>query len=138
MTKTEIIARTVNDSSSLKGPVDDVLNDETGYSEDEIVAILQVALKNATPHEQVRTCANFVHLNVECCETCHHHHPHFEMALIEIESGGDAWICCALDRALNPQKRAERESSPQWKAIAEMLDGDVVDLEVFLQVGLPN
>jgi hypothetical protein len=35
---------------------------------------------------------------------CHDQYPH-ELNIIEIESGGKAWIWCSLDRALNPTKK---------------------------------
>jgi hypothetical protein len=138
LSKTEIISKLVNDAACIRCASDDVPGDGERYNEAEIVAILQVSLKNASLDEQVRTCEDFSHIDVECCATCHNFHPHYEMALIDIESGGNAWICCALDRALNPQKQAERKSSPQWKAISKILDGDVVDLELFLQNGLSD
>jgi hypothetical protein len=40
----------------------------------------------------------------ECCFVCHDQYPH-ELNIIEIESGGKAWIWCSLDRALNPTKK---------------------------------
>jgi hypothetical protein len=42
------------------------------------------------------------------------------MALINIESGGNAWICCALDRALNPLKHARLETA-EYGQIMDML-----------------
>jgi hypothetical protein len=37
-----------------------------------------------------------------------------EMEIIEIECGGKAWICCSLDRALNPTKLMALEQTSEW------------------------
>lgn len=63
----------------------------------------------------IPTCQDFAHLEVECCPSCHEE-PELELTLVEIESGGKAWVCCALDMALNPRKRSELEQDPQWQA----------------------
>jgi hypothetical protein len=36
------------------------------------------------------------------------------MGLIEIESGGKAWICCAMDRALNPERVKKNEQFTEY------------------------
>jgi hypothetical protein len=43
------------------------------------------------------------------------------MSLLDVEGGGKAWICCALDRALNPQKHAQLASSAAYKTLAAIL-----------------
>jgi hypothetical protein len=61
----------------------------------------------------IPTCADFTHLGVECCPVCHDEYPD-EMEIIEIESGGKAWTCCSLDRALNPTKQMALEQTSEW------------------------
>jgi hypothetical protein len=65
MLKAEIIERIVNDAVCLRSPIDDISNDEAGYSRDEIVAVLEMSLKKASPEERVRTCEDFSRL---CCK----------------------------------------------------------------------
>jgi hypothetical protein len=127
MAKAEIISKIVNDEATSRSKRPGASADYSPYSEGEIVASLQASLKKVFPHEPVRTCEDFSHFRVECCETCHHFDPQFEMAIVDIETGGLAWICCALDRALNPAKTAERENSPEWKEISKVFKGDAVD-----------
>jgi hypothetical protein len=71
----------------------------------------------------IPSCADFAHLGVECCPGCHGEYPD-EIELIDIESGKRAWICCALDRALNPLKHAAMEQSPEWQELARLFSSD--------------
>src|SRR5664280_3479681 len=82
------------------------------YSEDpEYLAMaiecVESNLSREDSNANIRTCADFSDLNIECCQTCHHFYPHYEMQLVDIESGGNAWICCAFSRALNPIRHAQ-------------------------------
>ena len=95
------------------------LADEANHVE-EIIATLEVSLKGIGADANIRTCEDFSYLNVDCCVTCHTFYPHYEMCLIDLENGGDAWICCAMDRALNPTKRTRLEQSLEHKQILNM------------------
>ena len=64
---------------------------------------------------EIPTYVNFIHLDVECFPNCHFDYPQFELAIVVIESGGRAWLCCSLDCVLNSSKRAVIEESPNWK-----------------------
>lgn len=75
--------------------------------------------------EKVHTCADFGHLNIECCETCHTFCAHYELDLISLESGGQAWICCALDRALNPQRHLATLDSPEYLELEKLFYGNL-------------
>jgi hypothetical protein len=83
--------------------------------------VLKASLKSVEEGANIRTYEDFAHLNVVCYETCHTCDSQYEMALIDIESGGNAWICCALDRALNPSKHA-RLDTPEYEQIMDLLD----------------
>jgi hypothetical protein len=56
------------------------------------------------PEVELRTCADFAHLGVECCDTCHYFYPHYDMYVEDLSDGGKAWICCAVSRALRGEK----------------------------------
>jgi hypothetical protein len=77
--------------------------------EEQVLSELNKRLRGVLPNTDLRTCADFAHLGVDCCPICHFDYPEFELALVEIESGGRAWLCCALDRTLNPSKQAAME-----------------------------
>ncbi len=126
VTKTQIVSEMLKLAEPERTPAQGA-DDGTGYSEEEIVKILDHTLAGLTADSRVRTCADFSHLNVECCQTCHCHDPHFEITLIEVESGGNAWICCALDRALNPIKHAKMPSSTEYEEIECMFGSDDAD-----------
>jgi hypothetical protein len=79
------------------------------------------ALKSVDPDAEIRTCEDFGHLQVECCDTCHRSYPQYDMALIDLERGGNAWICCAMEGALNPGKHPMLAQLPEY-----------VDLEILL------
>jgi hypothetical protein len=38
-----------------------------------------------------------------------------------VEGGGKAWICCAMDRVLKPQKHSRLASSAAYKTLAAIL-----------------
>ncbi len=119
MTKAEIISMTLADC--LVGPATPLGND-TKYK-DEVVAALEASLLGVDPGMDIRTCGDFIHLNVECCKTCHELESHYEMSLRGIESGGNAWICCAMDRALNPVAHAIFKESEEYLMFERILGG---------------
>jgi hypothetical protein len=71
-----------------------------------IAAQLERRLRQSEAEADIPTCADFTHVGVECCPD--------ELELIEIESGGRAWICCSIDRALNPSKHMALEQTSVW------------------------
>jgi hypothetical protein len=124
MTTSEIIEGVLKDLRTQAKKSGTSFGDEVDY-ETEIISVLEASLKGVEKGTNIRTCEDFRHLNVRCCETCHTFDQHYEMSLIDIESGGDAWICCAMDRALNPRKRARLEQSPEYEQIRSMLGSDI-------------
>jgi hypothetical protein len=79
-------------------------SEEVAAYQRHLAAKVERILGQIGPEIDIPTCADFAHLGVECCPGCHGEYPD-EIELIDIESGGRAWICCALDLALNPSKR---------------------------------
>ena len=94
MTKTEIIRKTLQQIQvSLQ-------NDDAEL----VVAELQDLL----PYNgDIRTCEDFSHLGVMCCETCHGENAHYEMDLIELPYGGKAWVCHAVKQAVRSENSNE-------------------------------
>jgi hypothetical protein len=120
MKKNDIIMRTLVDFWNEPREDGDSPLEEVD-PENPVVVALVAALKSADPDADIRTCEDFYHLHVECCDTCHRSYPHYDMALIDLESGGNAWICCAIEQALNPGKYPKLAQLPQC-----------VDLEILL------
>lgn len=120
MTKSEIIEKVLREFRNVSGETGIPERDDADY-EKVIVAALENSLRNAEPGIDIRTCEDFGYLGVHCCEGCHDIHQHYEISLIEIESGGNAWICCAIDGALNPSKRANLPHITENATFGEML-----------------
>jgi hypothetical protein len=78
-----------------------------------IATKLERILGQIEPEMDMPTCTDFPHLGVECCPVCHDQYPD-EMEIIEIESGGKAWICCSVDRALSPTRHMALEQTSEW------------------------
>ena len=100
MMKAEIISKTLREM----GPFP--LENEPPFSEepdDEEIVIAE--LEERLPDDlDIKTCEDFRHLNVECCDICHGHYAHYEMSVIDLPDGGRAWVCGPVKRAIYPQK----------------------------------
>jgi hypothetical protein len=119
--KAAIIAKTLADMKNVSSHEE--LSLASDPNEEEIVIqTLEAKLSEIEPDRDIRTCSDFGHLHTECCEICHTLSPHYEMSLLDVEGSGKAWICCAMDRALNPQKHSQLASSAAYKTLATILD----------------
>jgi hypothetical protein len=98
MTKQEIIALTLQQIEYRQNPPPEEIADCVGIEgyDDFVIAELNEQL----PEGEIKTCEDFKHLNVECCETCHRYYPHFDVKLVTLPDGSTAWICCRLRTAL--------------------------------------
>jgi hypothetical protein len=96
MTKNEIIATTLQAMGLPRAPEqEEPFNDEPD-DEELIIAELQLIL----PATDIKTCGDFKHLNVTCCEICHPFYPIYDMSVIELPGGDQAWVCCSVRSAL--------------------------------------
>jgi hypothetical protein len=121
MKKAEIIAKTLGDMKRV--PIHEELSLASDSDEEEIaIQTLEAKLGEIEPDRDIRACSDFSHLGTECCEICHTFSPHYEMSLLDVEGGGKAWTCCAIDRALNPRKHPRLRSSAAYKTLATILD----------------
>jgi hypothetical protein len=114
MTKNEIIEKTLMAVREHQG-VDRL---DPKYEED-----IATTFKERLPDGDVKTCEDFKHLRVECCETCHTFLPETEMYLVELPEGGKAWICCAVRSELFPETKVD-ESNPEQKLLDWVLAGN--------------
>ena len=112
MTKTEIIAQTLR---VMK------LNDEPDYHTI-VVAELQRKLPEGV---EIKTCEDFRHLNVECCDTCHNFYPHYEMSVIQLPDGSPAWVCDTVEWAIYPERHKDSEKSSEAKLLRKIFGEDV-------------
>jgi hypothetical protein len=107
LTKQEIIAKTLKDVREHQGI--DRLNLE--YEEDVITTFNELL-----PDGDIKTCEDFKHFNVECCDTCHGFLPETEMYLVDLPEGGKAWICCPVHSELFPETKVDK-SNPEQKLL---------------------
>ena len=93
--KNEIIEKT------LKEIAPPLAQDEAPYGNDlDWEEIVIAALQNRLPETNIKTCEDFSHLQVECCETCHNFYPHYDMRLIDLTNGSKAWVCDPVQDAI--------------------------------------
>jgi len=120
MTKNELIDKTLRDINEWLSPND------SGYLE-VVIAELQRRLPDGV---DIKTCGDFKHLGVECCETCHGTYAHYEMKLIDLPDGGKAWVCHPIEYAIYPERyqaQLERErTTPEGKLLREIF-GEMTD-----------
>ena len=98
-------------------------SEEVAADQRHVAAKVERLLGQMEPDTDIPSCSDFADLGVECCPVCHEDYPD-EMALIEIECGGRAWLCCSLDRALSPLKHAAMEQSPDWQELVRLFSPD--------------
>ncbi|SRR6266571_2172736 len=115
MTKAQIISKTLREIKPAPEPADSEI----------FVAELQRRLPDGT---DIKTCEDFRHLNVECCETCHNFYPHYDMKVIELPNGSPAWVCDTVEWAIYPERyQALQEwsrNSPEGKLLREIFGED--------------
>ena len=126
MTKIEIIAKLVDDAAHRRSAYGVAPGNSAEYSEAEMIATLQGSLEKLQAGTNIKVCGDFGDLNVECCKICHEQAPQFEMAMIDVEGGEIAWICCVLDRVLNPFKHAQSQASPEYQEFKRTINGDII------------
>ncbi|HWY52976.1 MAG TPA: hypothetical protein VNZ03_00830 [Terriglobales bacterium] len=86
MNKTEIIAKTMKDMTPIGMQTEPPFSDEQD-EEGFVFSVLQDVLPDGV---DIRTCDDFKHPNVECCETCRNFYPHYDMSLIDLPGGWES------------------------------------------------
>lgn len=133
MTKGEIIASVLKELKSL-ATEEGMRSSEYVEDERDVIKHLQAVMREAQLGADIRTCADFLDLKVECCDTCHRFGFPREMSpMVELKSGGYAWICCAIELALGREisvklrRRDRRVGSAGYKPFAEFFGGKQID-----------
>jgi hypothetical protein len=120
--KAEIIATVLKDVRGRGGRLS--AESDALASERHLTAELEKRLCQIDSDLDLPTCPDFSYLGVECCPICHLDYPEYELAVVELESGRRAWLCCSLDRALNPTKSAAMERGASWEELFPMVSVD--------------
>jgi hypothetical protein len=137
MTKGEIIENILKEmrvSASRKRQ----RSSEEDEEEQNVVTHLEKLLQDAPIETDIRVCADFIDLNVECCGTCHDYvFPYDMSAVIRLKSGEYAWVCCAIGSAIRRTPGAEipvKHPSPvqparsaEYRPFADFFRGKVKD-----------
>ena len=80
---------------------------------------------------EIKTCEDFRHLNVECCDTCHNFYPHYEMKVIELPDGSPAWVCDTVRWAIYPEEYRKLQewsrNSPEGNLLRKIFGEDADD-----------
>ena len=87
MKKADIIAATLEEQRKREEKLANESVDFPAYSQ-QIVDELERKLADIQPDIDIPTCQDFAYLEVECWPVCHIEYPEWELAIIEIESGG--------------------------------------------------
>jgi hypothetical protein len=117
VTKNEIIEKTLKEISPR-------------IEEREELHSAMAELRESLPETDIKTCEDFRHLNVTCCDTCHTFYPHYEMSLIDLPDGAKAWVCDPVKWAIYPEQYQElqewKQNSPEGKLLRHIFgeDGD--------------
>ncbi len=70
-------------------------------------------LQKRLPETDIKTCQDFQHLGVNCCDTCHTFYPHYEMSVIDLPDGAKAWVCDQVRWAIYPEQYQELQEWSQ-------------------------
>jgi hypothetical protein len=117
MDKAELIARTIKHMKRT------MVNQPPCIADAEEAEFIVSVLQDVLPMGDIRTCEDFKHLNVRCCETCHDN-PHYEMSVILLPDGFPAWVCDEVKHAIYPEKYRTRLETEQMlmKIFGDALD----------------
>ena len=117
VTKNEIIEKTLKEISP-------------SIEESEELYSVMAELQDRLPETDIKTCEDFRHLNVTCCDTCHTFYPHYEMSLIDLPGGAKAWVCDPVKWAIYPEQYQElqewKQNSPEAKLLRHIFGEDAV------------
>jgi hypothetical protein len=80
---------------------------KTSYAE-YLLTIMTGKFSHLHSDAEVLTCVNLRSDGVQCCPVCHDDYPD-EMAMVQLQSGSYAWICCAVERAIKGTIQGDRK-----------------------------
>lgn len=125
MTREGIIGKTLREMSLFSSlEQGSQSSDEAGH----LSTVIAELRRRLPPDTTIKTCGAFKHLNAACCDPCHTSCPHTDMNLIDLPDGTKAWVCCAVEWAIYPERYAElmerSRNCPEGKLFIEMFGDD--------------
>ena len=121
MTREEIIGKTLREMSLFSSLEQGGQSSNKAADLSTVIAGLQ---RRLPPGKKIKTCGAFKHLNAGCCDPCHTCRPHTDMNLIDLPDGTKAWVCCAVEWAIYPERYVElmerSRNCPEGKLFREM------------------
>ena len=124
MTRDEIVDKTLREMGIA------LPSGESALSRNETtqLSVIIAGLRFRLPEGNIKTCGAFKHLKAGCCAPCHTSRPHTDMNLIELPDGRKAWVCCAVEWAIYPERYAEllehSRNCPEGKLLRGLFGGD--------------
>ncbi len=82
--------------------VDKLIAEREGYS-----TVITAELEKRLTEETYLTCEDFDHFDVNCCDTCHTCYPHYEMWVVVLSDGRNAWVCDSIRGILTRETKVE-------------------------------
>jgi hypothetical protein len=123
MARDEIIDKTLREMGMALPLGESALSSNEATQLSVIIAGLRLRL----PDGDIKTCGAFRHLNADCCDPCHTLLAHTDMNLIDLPDGTKAWVCCAVEWAIFPERYAElmkrSRNCPEGKLFIGMFGG---------------
>jgi len=120
MTREQIIEKTLGEMSLFSPSEPGSQSSGEAGSLSAVIA----ELRRRLPDGNIKTCGSFKHLNAACCDPCHTSCPHTDMSVIDLPDGTKAWVCCAVEYAIYPERYAElmerSRNCPEGKLFIEM------------------
>jgi hypothetical protein len=123
VTKNEIVEKTLTEIGPRLEAHEVPYSEEPDWEE-----IFVAELRERLPETDIKTCEDFRHLDVPCCDTCHTFYPHYEMSLIDLRDGAKAWVCDPVKWAIYPEQYQElqewQQNSPEGNVLRQIFGED--------------
>ena len=103
MTREEIIENTLREMCLFS-------SSEQGSQSSKKAAHISTVIaevRRRLPNNKIKTCGAFRYLNAGCCDPCHTLYAHTDMNLIDLPDRTKAWVCCAVEWAIYPERYVE-------------------------------
>jgi len=105
--------------------VDKLIAEREEYS-----TVITAELEKRLTEEAYLTCEDFDHFDVNCCDTCHTCYPHYEMWVVVLSDGRNAWVCDSIRRILMRETKvvpSSPEEEEKFKLLREIFGGNTPD-----------
>jgi hypothetical protein len=118
MNKAKIVSKTLKEMG-FSAPESHSLFSEEQDEEAFVISVLRDALPEGV---DIRTCEDFRHMNVICCQSCHGHYAHYDMRVVQLPDASPAWVCDAVRWAIYSEQYRELQKwseTPRRKNCSE-------------------